>query len=73
MLHAAGSLPLNANSRQLARNLLQQLTIYATGAPVRFSDRHEIEQILDANAKTNYGTLDLIRALVQSKIFQGGT
>ncbi len=62
-----------ADSRQLARNLLQQLTIYATGAPVRFSDRREIEQILDANAKTSYGTRDLIRALVQSKIFQGGS
>ncbi len=30
--------------RQIARNLARQLTIFATGAPVRFSDREEIEK-----------------------------
>jgi hypothetical protein len=38
---------LAANPRQLASNLLHQLTIYATGTPVRFSDRPEIESMLD--------------------------
>jgi hypothetical protein len=33
------------SSRQLARNLLHQFTAYATGAPVRFSDRRDIEAI----------------------------
>ena len=40
-----------ANPRQLARNLLQQLALYATGTPVRFSDRRETEAMLDACAK----------------------
>ena len=31
---------------QLARNLLQQLIIYATGAPMQFSDRAEVAKIL---------------------------
>ena len=31
----------------IARNLVRQLTVFATGAPVRFSDREEIEKILD--------------------------
>jgi hypothetical protein len=61
-----------ANARQLARNFLHQLTVYATGTPVRFSDRAEIEQILDACAATQYRTRDLIHGLVQSKFFQGG-
>ncbi len=60
-----------ADPRQLARNLLQQFTIYATGTPVRFSDRREIESLLDACAKDGYRVRDLMLALVQSKIFLG--
>ncbi len=60
-----------ANPRQLARNLLNQFTVYATGIPVRFADRREIESILDACAKNDYRVGDLLRALVQSKIFLG--
>jgi hypothetical protein len=60
-----------ANPRQLARNLLQQFTVYATGTPVRFADRPEIEAMLDACAPGGYRTRDLMIALVQSKIFLG--
>lgn len=62
---------LAANPRQLARNLLHQFTIYATGTPVRFSDRLEIEALLDACATGGYRVRDLLLALVQSKIFLG--
>ena len=61
-----------ANPRQLARNLLQQFTVYGTGTPVRFSDRAEIEQILDACAAGGYRTRDLLQAFVRSRIFIGG-
>ncbi|MDI1315082.1 DUF1592 domain-containing protein [Prosthecobacter sp.] len=60
-----------ADARQLARNLLHQFTIYSTGTPVRFSDRPEIETMLDACAKDGYRVRDLLLALVQSKIFLG--
>ena len=60
-----------ADPRQLARNLLQQFTLYATGTPVRFSDRQEIESMLDACAKDGYRVRDLMLALVQSRIFLG--
>ena len=60
-----------ANPRQLARNLLHQLTVYATGSPVRFSDRPEVEAILDAHAASGFGVRDLIVSLVQSPIFLG--
>jgi hypothetical protein len=57
--------------RQLARNLLHQFTIYATGTPVRFSDRPEIESLLNTCAKNNYPIRDLLQALIQSPIFLG--
>ena len=60
-----------ADPRQLARNLLHQFTIYATGTPVRFSDRPEIESLLNSCAKNNYPIRDLLHALVQSRIFLG--
>jgi mono/diheme cytochrome c family protein len=54
----------------VARNLARQLTIYATGAPVRFSDRPEVERIL-AKAKTSdYGVRSLVLAIVESPLFQ---
>ena len=60
-----------ANPRQLARNLLHQLTVYATGTPVRFSDRAEIEKMLDSCAADGYRTRDLVHALVRSRVFLG--
>ena len=62
---------LASDSRQLARNLLRQFTIYATGTPVRYSDRREIESILDGYAHDGYRVRSLLLALVQSRIFLG--
>jgi hypothetical protein len=59
------------NPRQLARNLLHQFTLYATGTPVQFSDRRNIEAMLDACAQDGYRARDLLHALVQSPIFLG--
>jgi hypothetical protein len=61
------------NPRQLARNLLHQFTVYATGTPVRFSDRREIEAILDHCAGDDYRVRDLLLGLVGSRIFLGHT
>ena len=55
--------------RQIARNFLQQLITYSTGAPVSFSDRGEVEGILDASAP-DYGIRSLLHGLVQSKLFR---
>lgn len=62
---------LAANPRQLARNLLHQFTLYATGTPVRFADRVEINVILDRCAADGYRVRDLVHALVQSRVFLG--
>jgi mono/diheme cytochrome c family protein len=58
------------DERQLARNLIGQLIVYATGTPVRFGDRAEVESILDRTAAGGYGTRSLIHAIVQSEIFR---
>jgi hypothetical protein len=58
------------DERRLARNLAQQLAIYATGAPIGFSDRDEIEQILDRARPSAYGVRSLIHEVVQSPLFQ---
>jgi hypothetical protein len=62
---------LAGNPRQLARNLLHQFTVYATGTPVRFSDRAGIDRLLDQCAKDGYRVRDLLHAFVQSEIFLG--
>lgn len=62
---------LRADQRQLARNLLQLLTLYSTGVPVRFSDRDEIESILDRCEPEHFRVRDLVHSLVQSRIFVG--
>ena len=56
--------------RPIARNLARQLTIFATGAPVRFSDREEIEKILDAAKAGRYGVRSIVHAIVQSDLFR---
>lgn len=53
----------------LARNVARQLTVYATGAPVHFSDREEIECIVAAAKSRDYGVRSLIHSLVQSDLF----
>ena len=62
---------LAANPRQLGRNLLHQFTIYATGTPVRFSDRPVIEAILDSCAPGEFRVRDLLLGLIQSPVFLG--
>ena len=58
------------NPRQIARNILSQWITYATGAPVSFADRKEVESMLDQCMRENYGLKSLLHALVQSPLFR---
>lgn len=58
-----------ADEKVVARNLARQLTVYATGAPVRFGDRAQIEQILQRAAASHYGVRRLVHEIVQSPLF----
>ena len=57
------------DERAIAKNLLQQLVIYATGAPMRFSDRVEVDRILDRLAKDEYRVKSMIAEIVTSELF----
>lgn len=62
---------LAGNPRLLARNLLHQFTLYATGTPVRFADRAEIEAILDDCEAEGYRVKEILAGLVKSSVFLG--
>ena len=57
------------DERAIAKNLLQQLAVYATGAPMRFSDRVEVDLILDRLAKEHYPVRSIIAEIVTSNLF----
>ncbi len=58
-----------SNERAIAKNLLHQLVIYATGSPMRFSDRVEIENVLDRLASGDYRIKSMISEIVTSDLF----
>jgi hypothetical protein len=55
---------------RVARNLVNQLVLYATGAPVRFSDRAAVERILARAKARDRGLRALIHGVVQSDLFR---
>jgi mono/diheme cytochrome c family protein len=57
------------DERQIARNMVGQFVIYATGASVGFADRAEVERILDAAERDDYGLRTIIHEIVQSDLF----
>ncbi len=54
----------------IARALAKQLVTYATGQPVRFSERNELEAILQRAAASEYGVRSLVHEVIQSDLFQ---
>jgi len=54
----------------IARNLAKQLVTYATGQPVHFSERDQLEQILAVARPSHYGVRSLVHAIVASDLFQ---
>lgn len=61
---------LQHEEQALARNLVRQLTTYATGAPVGFADRPKVEEILQSTKASGYGARSIVHAIVQSSLFQ---
>jgi mono/diheme cytochrome c family protein len=58
------------DERQIARNLASQLITYATGAPVRFGDRPQLEAALDKVSAGGYGVESIIQAVIGSDLFR---
>lgn len=55
---------------QIARNLTRQLVVFSTGAPIRFSDREAIEEIVRGVKGQQYGLRSIIHGVVQSDLFR---
>ena len=53
----------------IARNLTEQLLVYATGAPVNFADREAVSAILARSRGSEFGVRTLIHEIVQSPLF----
>ena len=54
---------------QIAKNLIQKVIIYATGAEIQFADREVVDEILQKVRSQGYGLRSLIHEVVSSRIF----
>ena len=54
----------------IAANVARQLTIYATGTPIRFSDRDEIARVVAATKPGNHGLRSLVKQVVLGDLFR---
>ncbi|WP_231741110.1 DUF1592 domain-containing protein [Thalassoglobus neptunius] len=58
------------NPEGLAENVASKLVTYGTGAPVSFSDRDEIQEIVEAASDEQFGFRTIVEEVVVSDIFQ---
>ncbi len=58
------------DQNRLARSLTIKLLTFATGREMGFSDRAEIDRIVQESAEKNYGVRDLIHLVIDSSIFK---
>ena len=61
---------LTSDPAAIARGLTNKLATYALGRRIGFSDRPEIERIVESAEKKNYGFRTLIHEIVQSDMFR---
>jgi hypothetical protein len=61
---------LDHEEQTVVRNLIGQLVTYATGAPVRFADRAQVESILNTTRGSGYGVRSIAHGIVQSDLFR---
>ncbi len=59
-----------ADKPRLARNLIERLVTYATGAPVQFGDRPDVDQIVSDLQRHEFGIRSMIHAVTNSRMFQ---
>jgi hypothetical protein len=57
------------DSDQLARNLIEKLLIYSTGAELQFADREVVEELVTRSRAAKHGFRSMIHEVVQSRVF----
>lgn len=55
---------------QIARTVTEKLLTYATGAPLSFADRGEVDRLVDQTRPRDHGFRTLLHAVVQSPAFR---
>ena len=60
---------LSEDEEAIARNLTEQLLVYATGAPIGFADRDNVSAILEKSRASEFGVRTIIHEIVQSPLF----
>jgi hypothetical protein len=58
-----------ADQDRVARCMIEKLLTFASGRPMGFSDRSEIDKLTALSKSSGHGMRDLIHAVVQSEIF----
>lgn len=53
----------------IAQNFAEKLIIYATGAPLSFSDRRELKAVLELAEEDHFGIRSLLKHVVTSSLF----
>lgn len=61
---------LRTRTDDVARNLCEQLIVYATGAEIQFADRAIIDRLANNLAADQYPVRSMIHAIVQSELFR---
>ncbi len=61
---------LDHEEQTVARNLVGQLATFATGAPVGFTDRTQVDAILERTRGSGYGVRGIVHGIVESDLFR---
>jgi hypothetical protein len=61
---------LEHEEQKVAANMVGQLATYASGAPIGFADRRQVDEILEKTRRSDYGIRGIILGIVQSDLFQ---
>ena len=60
---------LSLQKRMIAKTFLKKILVFATGRELGFSDRPELNQIVDSLSATEFRAADIIHAAIASEIF----
>ncbi len=59
-----------ANPEGLARNLIERLLVYSTGASLTYADRAAVNQIVEKTRAGGFGLRSILHEVVQNELFQ---
>ena len=61
---------LSSREQELARHLLSQLMVYATGGEIRFSDRRTLDDLVGRSRERGFRIRSMIHLVVASDLFR---